>query len=215
MRRIRKFKKDTQRNFVKNILKVKGDKTSMRYVYNFYQKNKFYIQTNIDPIWVDKKHGNYYEAFKSLVKDRMRYVNSKTGKFYTPAEAVKGVINSKDMNPGWTASDVYANNFLSKIKSDKDLKRAITNKMSDDKKYIYQRKGKEITRLRDNYSADKIHFEGYYFIGSSKAIVYSYDDDVYIIEYQSPKKGTGATFDVIGKEEFERNLETNYIVKDR
>lgn len=211
--RIRRYKKDTQRNFVKKLTNVKGDKASMRYVYNFYQRNKLYIHTHIDPIWVDKKHGDYYRAFKSLVEDRMRYRNPKTDKYYTPGEAVKGVLNSKDMNPSWSASDVYANNFLSKIKSDKELKRAITNKMGIDKKYVYTRKDKQITRLRENYSADKIKFEGYFNVGSSNALVYCYDDDVYIIEYKSPKKGTGATFDVVGKEEFERNLENNYIIK--
>ena len=180
-----------------------------QYIRAYYLRNKKYIETNISPEWSSDKGLTAYEGFKELVKGQQEYTNPKTGNKYTVQEAIRRKINSKDLHRDWEAVDVYAHNFLQKIKSSDELKKEIIRKTSEENKITYERKGKKgtqtITRLKDNFSAYKIFFEGYYNVMGTDAIIYSYDD-VYIIEYKSPKYGAGATFDVVPKDEFMAKL---------
>lgn len=179
-----------------------------RYIRAFYQQNKAYIDSHIDPDLVSE-HESPYQAFKLIVQDQQTYTNPKTGNKYTVQEAIRRELRSKEMNKDWTTADVYANNFLNLIKNTTDLRKSITE-LSNEEKITYERtlkSGKKITvtRLKDGFKKEKINFEGYFSVMGTSAIVYSYDD-VYIIEYISPKAGSGATFDVVPKEEFERKL---------
>lgn len=179
-----------------------------RYIRAFYQQNKAYIDSHIDPDLVSE-HESPYQAFKLIVQDQQTYTNPKTGNKYTVQEAIRRELRSKEMNKDWTTADVYANNFLNLIKNTTDLRKSITE-LSNEEKITYERtlkSGKKITvtRLKEGFKKEKINFEGYFSVMGTSAIVYSYDD-VYIIEYISPKAGSGATFDVVPKEEFERKL---------
>lgn len=213
-----------------NVKKVKVKKTSKKYteyispnkyIAAFYTKNKTFIDNNIDAEWL-AQIGDPKTAFKKLIEDKMKYDNPSKGRKYNVNEAIKAVMGSKEMNPTWTARDVYANNFVQKIRSDKDLKTAIMNEMDEEKliKYSYVRKNKkkkeeetlvEVTKLREGFKKEKVKFEGYYEAYGSNATVYSYDEDIYIIEYKSPKKGTGATFQVMSKWDFENEEQSGMI----
>lgn len=208
--------------------KAKEYKSVKNYINSFYQKNKNYIDTHIRAEWIEA-YGTPKKAFQKLVEEKMSYTKFGTDRKYTVDEAIKRELNSKDMNPDWTASDVYSRNFLQKIKKDRDLRREITLKSPEEKKIIYERavygvdeKGnkikvgsKVIQRLKEKASPDKVKFMGYYNVDGTNAIVYSYDDDTYIIEYKSPKKGAGATFDVMTKEFFDMILDNGRAFKMR
>ena len=194
--------------------KAKEYKSVKNYINSFYQKNKNYIDTHIRAEWIEA-YGTPKKAFQKLVEEKMSYTKFGTDRKYTVDEAIKRELNSKDMNPDWTASDVYSRNFLMKIKKDRDLRRELTLKSPEEKKIIYERKGKTVQRLREKLSPDKIQFKGYFNVNGTNAIVYSYDNDTYIIEYKSPKKGEGATFDVLTKEAFEMLVDNGRISKTR
>lgn len=218
MSRIRKYKKVELTDVVRDLPKRTSKKLSpAQHIRAYYQKNKKYIDTHVGAEWLEA-YGTPYKAFKKLVEEKMRYKKYGTDRTYTVDEAIKREINSKDFNPMWTTSDVYSRNFLSRIKSDKDLRKAIIEKSDISKKVVYQRKGKggnyiQVQRLREKFKADNIKFEGYYLINGTNAIVYSYDKDTYIIEYKSPKVGQGATFDVVPKAEWDKNVNNGYINK--
>lgn len=193
-----------------------------RYITAFYNKNKTYIEVNIDSDWLAKQGNDSKKAFKKLVEERMKYDKPGLGRKYNAKEAIKAVMGSKEMNPTWTAKDVYASNFVQKIKGDKDLKTAIMNEMDEEKliKYSYVRKNKkkkeeetivEVTKLREGFKKEKVKFAGYYEAYGSNATVYTYDEDIYIIEFKSPKKGTGATFQVMSKWDFENEEQSGMI----
>ena len=102
------------------------------------------------------------------------------------------------------------------VDEDKDLRKGIIEKTDVSKKIVYERKGKggkiiQVQRLREKFKPESIKFQGYYLIGGTNAIVYSYDEDTYVIEQKSPKKGQGATFDVVPKAEWDKNVNNGYI----
>lgn len=216
-------------------VKIKVKKTSKKYteyispnkyIAAFYKTNELYIMKNIDAGLVEKYTGpispedpdkmkklkkGTETAFRKLIKDKMKYDNPGKGRKYDANEAIKAVMGSKELNPEWTAKDVYANNFIKKIKSDRELKQAIMNEMDEEKllKYSYDsKKGKkvEVTKIKEGFQKENVKFEGYFEINKTNAIVYTYDNDIFIIEYKSPKKGSGATFDVISRWDFEDGL---------
>lgn len=230
-----------------NVKKVKVKKTSKKYteyispnkyIAAFYTKNKTFIDNNIDAEWL-AHIGDSKTAFKKLIEDKMKYDNPSKGRKYNVNEAIKAVMGSKEMNPTWTAKDVYANNFIQKIRSDKDLKTAIMNEMDEEKllKYSYIRQPKkkkenevvddlaesleqqaktegkqiDVVRIREGFQKEKVNFEGYYEVNKTNAVVYTYDKDIYIIEYKSPAKGSGATFQFMSKWEFEDREASGYI----
>lgn len=217
-RRIRKYKKVDLTEVIRDIPKKASKKmTATQHIRAYYQKNKRYIDTHVGAEWLEA-YGTPYKAFKNLVQEKMRYTKYGTDRKYTVDEAIQREINSKDFNPMWTSSDVYSRNFLSRIKKDKELRKGIIEKTDISKKIVYERKGKggkfiQVQRLREKFKAESIKFEGYYLIGGTNAIVYSYDNDTYIIEYKSPKKGQGATFDVVPKAEWDKNVNNGYINK--
>ena len=190
-------------------------------IYAYYKRNKEYIDKNIDPIWVKTYKGDTYKAFKNLVIEKTKYKNVKTGDYYTYNESIRRVMNSKDMNVNLSASDIYKRNLMNKIKSDKELKAELLYKSSDEKKHTYTRKWRGhgegatewITTFKKGYNADLLTFEGYFNMSGKNAVVYSYDNDVYIAIYKSPKDSTGATFDFIPKKEFMTNLYNNRVIK--
>lgn len=244
-KRRRKKKIDKKQYIIISNIKVKKPKKKLNeyssqesYIEAFYRKNKDYIDNNVDPGWV-ADYGTPKRAFRKLVKDKMKYDKPGLGRKYNAAEAIKAVIGSKDMNPNWSAKDVYANNFIQKIKSDKDLRTAIMNEMDEEKliKYSYIRQprkkkenevvddlaeslekqakieGKQIdvVKVREGFKKEKVKFEGYFNVFGTNAVVYSYEY-IYIIEYKSPKKGTGATFDVMSRWDFEKEEENGMII---
>lgn len=201
-----KYKKGKVKKTAKKYTQYQSEN---KYIAAFYTRNKLYIDTHIDADFVNH-FGDSKKAFKKLIEDKMKYDNPQKGRKYNAAEAIKAVLGSKEMNPTWTAKDVYANNFIQKIKADRELKQAIMNEMDEEKliKYSYvSKKGKkiEVTKMREGFKKENVKFEGYYEINKTNAIVYSYDD-IYIIEYKSPKKGSGATYDVMSKWDFEDGL---------
>ena len=194
--------------------KAREYKSVNNYITQFYNKNKTYIDTHIRAEWIEA-YGTPKKAFQKLVEEKMSYTKFGTERKYTVDEAIRRELNSKDMNPDWTASDVYSRNFISKIKKDKDLRRELTLKSPEEKKIIYERKGKTIQRLREKLSPEKVKFMGYYNINGTNAIVYAYDEDTIIIEYKSPKRGEGATFDVMTKDSFNMLIDNGRIYKTR
>ena len=201
-------------------------KTDTQYIRAYYLRNKKYIDSNISQEWTEGTGRTPYEAFKFLVEATQSYTNPKTGDNYTVQEAIKRKMRSKDLHRDWEAVDVYAHNFLSKIKSTTGLKKAIIEKTSEKNVMEYSRKHKigvdengepiyeeqQIRRLKDNFSAYKVFFEGYFSVMGTDALIYSYDD-VYIVEYKSPKGEVGATFDVLPKAEYEAKLGIEIIRK--
>lgn len=194
--------------------KAREYKSVSNYITQFYNKNKTYIDTHVRAVWI-QKHGTPKKAFEKLIEEKMSYTKFGTERKYTVDEAIKRVLNSKDMNPEWTASDVYSRNFISKLKKDKELRRELTLKSPEEKKIIYERKGKTIQRLRDKLSPDKVKFMGYYNVNGTNCIVYTYDDDTVFIEYKSPKRGEGATFDVMTKDSFNMLVDNGRVYKRR
>lgn len=212
-RRRKNRKKHQNVNKIRKTKKKYSEYSSeKKYISAYYTTNKLYIMKNIDEIYVKEKgNGDPKIAFEKLIDDKMKYDNPGKGRKYNAQEAIKAVMGSKEMNPNWTAKDVYANNFIQKIRADKDLKYAIMEQMDEEKllKYSYvSKKGKkvEVTKIKEGFQKDNVKFEGYFEINKTNAIVYTYDNDIFIIEYKSPKKGSGATFDVISRWDFEDGL---------
>lgn len=221
-RRKRRTRRRTSLPKIKRMKKSRSEYGSdAQYIRTYYLRNKKYIDENISREWSIDKGQTPYEGFKELVEGQQEYTNPRTGNKYSVQEAIKKKMASKDMHKDWEAVDVYAHNFLQKIKSLDELKKNIIAK-SKSEKISYEQtfyrtelneKGekvkvgykKKITKLKENFSAYKIYFEGYFSVMGTDALIYSYDD-VYIVEYKSPKKGTGATFDVIPKDEFMAKL---------
>ena len=202
---------------IKRMKKSRKDYASdSQYIRAYYLRNKKYIDSNISSEWTEGTGRNPYEAFKFLVEKEQSYTNPKTGEAYTVQESIKRKMRSKDLHRDWEAVDVYAHNFLQKIKSTTDLKKQIIAKTKEENKMTYTRKTKKgeqtIVRLKDNFTAYKVFFEGYFSVMGTDALIYSYDD-VYIIEYKSPKAGAGATFDVVPKDEFMNKLGKQIIRK--
>ena len=216
MARRRRYKRvNTSSEIIKKTNKKAREYKSVNsYINQFYNKNKDYIDTHIRAEWIEA-YGTPKKAFQKLVEEKMSYTKFGTERKYTVDEAIRRELNSKDMNPQWTASDVYSRNFISKIKKDKDLRRELTLKSPEEKKIIYERKGKTIQRLRYKLSPEKVKFMGYYNINGTNAIVYGYDEDTIIIEYKSPKRGEGATFDVMTKDSFNMLIDNGRIYKTR
>lgn len=190
------------------------------YISAYYKKNKVFIDNNIADKWLETKsaNGDPYKAFKNLIYERMTYTNPKTGKKYTVEQAINREKNSLDLRRNWDTVDIYANNFLNKIKSTTDLKKDIIE-LSKAEKITYKRKNKNgtystITRLKEGFKKENIIFEGYFNVLGTNTLVYRYDD-VYIIEYISPKAGAGAMFDVVPEEEFMRKLGKEIIMTQR
>ena len=153
-----------------------------------YRKNKAYIDKNINEKWLEV-HRDSKAAFKALVKEKLAEVNPKTGKNYTPSEAVLKVENSKDLHRDWTSRDVTANNFRQVFKKDKEL----------------SKKFKDLTRENGRYTSfdpKKFDWEGWYSQNNKTKAVYKYGD-IYIIESQSPDKGQGASISIMTRYEFE------------
>ncbi len=209
-RRKRRTRRSTSLPKIKRMKKSRSEYASdSQYIRAYYLRNKKYIDENISSEWSTDKDQTPYEGFKELVEGQQEYTNPKTGNKYSVQEAIKKKMASKDMHKDWEAVDVYAHNFLQKIKATTDLKKEIIKKTDESNKITYKRKTKHgeqtITKLKENFSAYKIYFEGYFNVMGTDALIYSYDD-VFIIEYKSPKAGAGATFDVVPKDEFMAKL---------
>ena len=61
----------------------------------------------------------------------------------------------------------------------------------------------------------KLQFEGWYTYDGQSCAVYSYDDNTYLIELQSPNIDTGASLVVMTKEAFKSNDKIVFEKKSR
>lgn len=154
-------------------------KNDTSYIEAVYRKNKEFIDSNIEPAWINK-YGTPERAFKKLVKEQMSYKDYKTGKNKTVSAAIKTVANSKDLNKNWTNADIKYNNFQALLKKDKNL-------YSEFKKRNRDARG----RFK-KYNPKDLKFLGYYADSSGTAAAYKFDDLI-ILEFKSPQKGTGAS----------------------
>lgn len=169
----------------------KSDSTYIRAVYN---NNKKKIKENMAPEWIEAFDGDIYKAFKSLIKDQMRYTNPKTNKRYSVEEAILRESRSKDLNKNLSTGDIYARNFHSLITKDKEVK-----------ELFYQHEG--IKRI--DYS--QYNFLGYYTYNGHEVAVYNYGDS-YFLESKSPKEGTGASIEYMSGYNWERYKGSGNIV---
>lgn len=176
-------------------------KTDSGWLDAIYRKNKSYIDSNMNERWKEI-YGSSKRAFKALIKEQMVTVNPKTGRKYTINQAIKRVENSKDLHKDWSSSDVSANNFKELFKKDKKM----------------GKKFREETRKNGKYTAfdpKKLKWEGWFEEKNKSVAVYKYDEDVYIIERNSPDVSTGASIEVLSRWEFESREGKSIFFKEK
>lgn len=177
---------------LKKVKRVSKYKDINAYLDALYRKNKTLIDNNISPEWVAAHKGSSKRAFKELIKDRMSWLNYKTGKKFTLAQAIKAMENSKAFNKTWTEKDVKYKNFQQLLKKNKDVYKEFKKRLRDERGRFKK------------YNARDLKFLGYYEASDGNSAVYQFGDLI-IFEKKSPDKNTGATISSMSESEFEIN----------
>lgn len=166
-------------------------KSESAYIEAVYRNNKAYIDSHTPQELIEK--GVSPKAFfKAEVFRIKQQTNAATGKKFTTNRAIKRVANSKMLNPDMTTSDIKRNNFESLLKKDKKVYKEFRNRT---------RKSGRFT----SFDYSKLQFDGYYNIDGTNAAVYIYED-VVIIEFKSPQQGTGASTEIMTKDQFDMSV---------
>lgn len=182
-------------------------KSDTHFIRAVYLKNKEEIDRRIDPVFTQNR--SPYEAFKSLVYDRMEDYNYSVGKEgegkyrkYTISEAIRAVNNSTDMMGDYTDLDVAgkkkyvrAQNFYQLLRKGKDSFKEFRELALRNEKGRYTK-----------YDPNQLLFRGYFHDEKGNFAAYQYGETM-VIERQSPTDGTGASIEVTTLFEFEHNLE--------
>jgi hypothetical protein len=165
-------------------------KSEKAYIDAVYRNNKAYIDSHV-PTGIKASPQAFFRA--EVLRTREMY-NQETKKNFTIRRAIKRVANSKMMNPGWKNTQIKANNFESLLKKDKFLYKDFRNKTKDENKRYTK------------FDYTKVNFEGYHVVNNTNASIYSYDKDLYVIEFVSPPNGTGSSYEIWTKAEYEQAL---------
>lgn len=187
-------------------------KDTTAYINAVYRKNKELIDIRIDKMWVER-YGTPKLAFRKLVEEKMADINPSTKKNLTARRAIKRVNNSLQMLGDFGENLKGMDLMTAKLR----YVHGMNFKTLLDKDKEAWRKLKQFSKLkgRSSYDPLKLQFEGWYTYDGQSCAVYSYDEDTYLIELQSPNIDTGASLVVMTKEAFKSNNKIVFEKKSR